>query len=224
MKLLITLLTVLISLNAYAKKDDDKQNRAQRLFDSMTAEEAMASNKFTKRGWNINIPGTSTWYSPSGLCLTHDSIQTTTPRTFCTEWTVNLDEAEFGRYTAVFSSYSRAKRKAEGSNGKGKPYCTDSFEKIVSAPRVSMVERCVAWGVKLEDSSKIKRFSTRSQARRYAENSSKARGSEFCMEEGMVKRVVPTTYKVDFYRKTAHDRYDRKKLLGRHIYPIQSCN
>ncbi len=221
MKQLILVITVLFSLSVYA--DSDRyQDRAQALFNSMTATEAYSANEFSKKMSNIHIPGTGTWYSPRNLCTTGNTIQTTSAREVCTEWTVNLRESEYGKYTAVFSSYHRAKDKAEGSNGKGRPMCSNSYSKIMSAPLVSMVEKCVLWGVKRHDDD-TRTFTSLARARRFADESSSARGSEFCMQEGMVKQTISTTFKVDFYRKTAHDRYDRSKFVGSHRYRLASC-
>ena len=221
----MVLLAITFTATAFADRDDNfAQMRAERLFDSMSADEAMNSNKFTKRIWNINLPGTSTWFKPTGLCLTNDKIQTTREIKICTEWSVDLKDREFGRDTAVFDTYGAASRKADSSNARGNAYCSDSFSSIISGDRTRVLQKCVLWGVKMENSARIKEFRSRVRAEDYADNSSKARGDAFCINKGLVKSTAPTTFRVDFYRKTSGDRYADKKYLGRHVYPIQMCN
>lgn len=96
-----------------------------KLFESMSPEEAYESSKFRKRVWNKHMPGTSTWYKPStSLCIEGDTLQTVQPRIArCDEWAVELKNREFGKNYALFTSLSRANKKAESDNAIGKPIC-----------------------------------------------------------------------------------------------------
>ena len=106
-----------------------------KLFESMTADEAFDSNKFRKRVWNRHMPGTSTWYKPSNsLCVDGDKIATVQPRLHCQEWAVELDNNKYGRDYEFFTNLSQAKRKAEGSNGRGQPICIYGQYKHASTP------------------------------------------------------------------------------------------
>ena len=220
MKTLIVLVALLAATTSMA--EPDYQDKAEKLFDGMSASEAAASNKFSKRSWNQNMPGTSTWFSPSSLCLEGNTLNTVNPVEVCTEWTLDLKNTSFGKKTKTFTNKSMANRAEDSSNAKGKLYCTDSFYKEVSTPLNWTEEGCVLWGVKTESNS-VKTFKYESQADRYADDSSKAKGNPFCMEAGMVSKSVSSTYKMDFYRKTASNKYDGDKFLGTHTYSYQSC-
>lgn len=221
--LILMSVVVLMSVTAFAV---DYQDKAQKAFDSMSAVEAYKSNKFSKRIWNINMPGTSTWYNPaSELCRNGNSVQTVRPARTCSVWSVDLKESEFGKMVAKFTSLAKAKDKAESKNGKGKPYCPDA-DAIYSTPSTLInykQEQCVQWQVRTEDGG-MKTFSSKAQAEKYADSSSKAVGSPSCSAIGMVAKTFPTTFTVEFYRKVASNSKDSSLFVGEHEYAIAPCD
>ncbi len=225
MKTLIMVVAMLAASVSFASSDTrDKQQAAEKLFDSMTASQAIASKSFTKRYWNNNLPGTSTWMGPGNICITGNSVQTIVPMTVCTEWRVNLKEDRFGKDYKSFAYQGQANSYAEdSSNAQGSPYCVDSFKKAYSHPLKWQVEGCVLWAVKRKDSTP-RTFKTEASADNYAEESSNAQGQAYCVQEGTINRSFGTVFKVDFFRKTAGDKYDNKKMVGSHSYTYQSCD
>ena len=214
MKLMIAIAVLLTSINLFADSDS-AQKLAQRRFDNMTADEAFDSNKFRTRVWNINMPGTSTWFKPStSLCINGDTVQTVGPIKVCTLWSAKKDGD-----VKTFTS----KHKAEdyGNNVK----CVDSVSKVYSTPINYSYEGCVQWAVKLKDGfPKVKYFNYKSQAMNFAEDSSNAQGNAFCSQEGTIHKTMATTYVMEFYRKVAGINYDDDLYLGEHTYPIASCD
>ncbi len=221
MKTLILMIAMLATSVAFAKSDS--QITAEKLFDSMTPAQAIASKKFSQRAWNRNLPGTSTWMGPGNICINGGNIETVKPMTVCNEWRVDLKDSKFGKSYKTFTSRSRARNYAdESSNAKGSEYCSDSELNYYSHPINWQVQTCVKWAVKVENGS-TKTFTSEAKADNYAEESSNAKGQAYCIQEGIVNKSFNTVFKVDFFRKTAHDKYDSKKFLGSHKYTYQSC-
>ncbi len=220
MKTIIVMIAMMVTSSAFAI---DYQDRAEDLFDSMTATQAYASNQFTKRHWNRNLPGTSTWMGPSNICISGNTIKTVQPLEICTEWQVNLKESSFGKMYKSFSSQGRANDYAEeSSNARGSAYCVSSYKNYYSHP-INWQERgCVLWEVKRDDYGP-KTFKSEARADRYADENSGAKGSPYCVQEGLISYSFNTTFKVDFFRKTAHDRFASDKKVGSHTYTYQSC-
>ena len=198
MKILITLLVVLGAVSASAK---DYQDAAQKAFDNMTAEEAFDSNKFKTRVFNIQMPGTSTWFKPStSLCINGDSVQTTYAFKTCTLWSAK-DDGD----TKTFKSKSKAEDWGSSVT------CVASTSQIYSTPINYTVNQCVLWSAKDDGETKV--FKSKYKAEDWG-------SSVKCVEKAMVAKRMPTSYKMEFYRnKVENDRY-----LGSHVYPIAQCD
>ena len=227
MKLLTVLAVLLVATNVFAGDDDrDKKQKAQKLFNSMTATEALESNKFDTRVWNTQLPGTSSWSGPRNICLDGDMIRSKQPYNKCVLWIVNLKEKKFGKDYKEFTYYSQASNYAEdSSNAKGRPECAESVVTEYAHPVNYTVNACVLWGVSLKEKSfgkDVKTFNYYGQANKFADDSSNAKGNPFCMEKQDVQKSFPSTYKVDFFVKRS-DKENSDKL-GSYSYPWDNCD
>lgn len=199
MKLLTVLLVSAMACTAFAKKDKHDSLKAE--FNSMTAAQALASNKFEKKFGNKYIPGTSTWYNPQNLCIDGGNIETIKPVKFCEEWSVKFD----GGKVKTYAYKSQADDAADLEDAKGDAFCSSVVTKIASGPMNYTVNSCVLWSKKDKDGDK--KFY------------SKDPGDDAnCAEMGPVAKSISNTFRVTFYS----DR-DREDELGSHTYRLPSC-
>jgi len=208
MKLLVLVLSTVVAFSASAS---EKTRDARAKFNKMGAVEAYNSNMFSKNIANILIPGTSTYVKASGLCINGDMIQTKTAayKQVCVEWTYRNSDGERINTTSVRLANKNDARCSKEVNG----------AKLESP--INFVKEVTIWGARKsgeivdEIGGKPKTFSSFARAQE--------EGTPISLGTKSVHVTVPTTYKVDFFRYTASDKYNRDKLVGSHVYGLPQC-
>ncbi len=194
------------SLSAFSGEDSGGgayHKQALRAFESMSPNEAWQSNRFNKKTSNIRIPGTSSFFKPTSLCISGNSISTKSPVAgVCTEWSYRNSEGE--RKTTTISATAR---RFEGE------CISRGASKVLSHPIHYSVE-VKTWGAR-DESGKIRVYRNRQEAR---EN-----GTPVVVSTRTVDRRLPSTFTTDFYRATAQNKFHRSKYLGNHRYRLNSC-
>lgn len=206
MKTLMVISALLMAVNVFAKhNEEDSYQEAKKLFKSMSATEALMSGEFEEQFWNKLVPGTSTWYGPTNLCINGERIETINPVTFCTQWSLKYETKTGKKAVMNFEYKGQASRFAEKSKDIGKEYCSLKEKKIASGPMKYQVRGCVLWSKKNKDGDK--KYYTK-----------EVDGSR-CAEYGMINKGVSPYFQVRFYA----DR-DREDFLGTHRYRVPNCN
>jgi hypothetical protein len=200
MKVVVALILGLCVSNAFAW---DYQSQAEAKFKAMTAEEAYASD-FKKEIMNIQMPGTSTWVKPTGLCMDGGTVRTVNPIGFCVEWTGKNDDGK----TVTVDNYWDAKETFGSTSDK----CSAQVFKIFSTPINYPASKCAKWSAKTSEDG-VKYFTSKSKAEDYGNNVT-------CVETVNYTAKFPTTFAVKFYRNSLDD----SRYLGTHTYGIGRCN
>ena len=231
--ILIITIALFIVLSSHAGGELSGGNILQikSYFKSFSPGEAYLSKEFDKRVPNIYMPGTSTWYNASNsLCLDGNTLQTVHPDEDCYEWKVELQTSEYGKKYATFTNLSMARRKADGKNGRGKPICIGADYDYIVVPLQRTEIDCLRWRVdKVTGAPRIFEGNNKKRAaERYAEESRRAKGKAYCLDEDMgpVTRTVSSSYKVTFYAKpkSSKDKYDSSLKIGEHTFRFSNCD
>ena len=204
MKVVVALILGLCASNAFAW---DYQQEAEAKFKKMSAQEAFAAG-FKTQIMDIQMPGTSTWVKPTGLCIDGSNVRTVNPVGYCVEWTGKNNDGEF----VTVDSYLEAKNLFDSNPAS---LCSAQVYQILSTPIAYAAAKCTMWSAKGgdEDNYKVKYFSSKSKADDYGSNVT-------CVETKNFTAKFPTSFEVKFYRnKVQNDRY-----LGSHTYGIGRCN
>ena len=213
------LFVILFSVNVFAGGEFGGTGDARELFRDLDPVEAYYYHGFTKKIYNINLPGTSTSYKPnSSLCIDGDVVRTTRPKLKCELFRVPLRTREFGEKFADFRRERDAERKAKSDNGRGKYECIKGEHYYPSIPISYDEFTCTLWEVERHDSHRPEQFKSKRRAEDYADENSHARGRPKCVREGWVSRSMRTTFQVEFYA----DPKERSHL-GAHKYLIPKC-
>ena len=203
MKHLIVLLFVFAAVQSEARDDDQYQDAAQAKFNQMSPEEALDSN-FKKQYWNIHMPGSSTWFRPTGLCTDGSTVQTIKPFSKCVKWSAY--DSEDGK-TKVFSN------KGDADDYGSRVTCVEKTSpQILSTPINYAVKQCVMWEYRNSDGDKVTTTSTRLKNKHDLNNSD-------CVQFSMVAKTMPTTFEVSFYR----NKIENDKFLGKYRYALSVC-
>ncbi len=178
----------------------DYQSNAEAKFKTLSATEALAAG-YKTRVYSIYMPGTSSWFNPmTELCVNGNTVQTKTPKSYCTTWAATKDGD-----TRVFTNKNNADD--YGSNVR----CVEETAPvIVGSPIAYTAEVCATWS-SIQD-GETKYFTTKNAAENYGGNAN-------CVENKTVNRTIPTTYAVEFYRNSIED----DKYLGSHTYGMAKC-
>ena len=200
MKAILLVAISMLTLNASASEESSKQWEAQVKFDRMSATEAMQSN-FEKQTMNINIPGTSTWFSPKSLCVAGSEIRTIKPVATCVRWQGRNDDGDVVQFTNLL--------KAKDVTGERFPDCIESTYAIASSPIRYSATKCSLWSAR--DDGEVKYYRSYSDADRA--------GNPTCVERTTSIETIRTTYAVKFFRgETENNRY-----LGSHTFAVAQC-
>ena len=204
MKVVVALVLGLCVSNASAW---DYQQQAEAKFDAMSAQEAWNSD-FVKHIMNPQMPGTSTWVKPTGLCIDGNTVRTVNAIGYCVQWTGKDKDGD----VRTFDNYLQAKSILKGNiNDK----CSAKDFRILSTPIQYAAEKCTLWSAKGgdDDNWKVKTFSSQSAADDYGSNVT-------CVNVVKYTATFPTTFKVEYYR----NRVENDRYLGSHTYGIGRCN
>jgi|GEM_PF-3640023 len=209
MKLLVLVLSTVVAFSASAS---DKTQDARAKFNKMGSVEAYNSNMFNKRIANIHIPGANMSVKASALCIKGNMIQTKTAsyRQVCSKWSFRHSDGETRTTTDVALANRKDSRCIATVNG----------AKIQSP--INFVKEVTVWGARksgeLVDEIGGQPTTFSSFARAQEEGTPVSLGTK------SVHVTVPTTYKVDFFRKTASDKFNRNKQVGTHVFGLGQCN
>ncbi len=208
MKLLVVLVSMFVATSAFA----DSQRDAQNAFNKMGALEAYNSSMFSKTVDNIYIPGTSTWVDGNSLCKKSGMIMTKTPayRQVCVAWNYRNSEGDRKSTTSL--------RVALKNNAT----CTQKVNGPMLAHPINYTAEVTIWGARKSGELKTVAGGKAKVYRSYQE--AKEAGSPVALGTKTVSKSVATTYNVNFFRKTAHDRFDNSKKVGSHRFGVATCN
>ena len=202
--------------------------KLKKRFKEMGSLEAFNYKEFDKRIPKIRLPGASSSYQAnSSLCIDGNTLQTVQPVEDCYEWTVELKEKEFGKSVIIFSNIFRAQKKLE-SNGK-KLTCTAKDYDYIVVPLQRLETECLVWRVNRKGNRSPVEFTgtyAKKDAEAYAEESSSARGTAYCLPEDMgeVTKVISSTYKITFYKKAKRkNKFNEKLRVGEKIFKFSNC-
>lgn len=205
MKVVVALIVGLCVSTAFAK--DDKQMQAEAKFKAMSAQEAFASG-FKQRIMDVQMPGTSTWVKPTGLCIQGNTVRTVDPIGYCVQWTGKNDDGKF----VTVDTYWEAKNVFSAHPAS---LCSAQVYQILSTPIRYAATKCTMWSAKGgdDDNWKTKYFSSQSKADDYGSNVT-------CVETQNYTAKFPTSFEVKFYRNS----FENNRYLGSHTYGIGRCN
>lgn len=200
MKNIILSLLVFVSTSVFA--NDSYQERAERQFKQMSAEEALASRDFNQQVANIYIPGTSSYVKGTNLCVEGNTIKSLSPVVgACVLWTTRNNN---GDRITITSAAEAIRREAD---------CVERSSAYLSVP-ISYNAEIIVWGARNDDGV-VKTYTSFNRA--------SEKGTPFVVETRLVSKTVPTRYDVNFYRYVAHDRFDNDHFVGKHTYAVASC-
>lgn len=169
-------------------------------FQALSAQEAFNSKDYFKRYQTIYLPNALKDYRGIKLCVEDNEVVALEPVEFCSQWAVPVRKPENGKSILVYKYRHQAMAKSMTDNGKNELRC---LNKIVDHPAVPVqenLEDCVQWSVTNFNESRPQVFDTLKQAEFYVRENKNRTWSPKCSVWGVKTQVIPTTFRVDFYK------------------------
>lgn len=208
MKLLVVLLSTLVAFSASA---DDKTKDARQDFARLSALEAYSSNQFSKQVGNINVAGN--YINGTDLCVAGDMITTKVPsfKSSCVEWTYRNSKGD--------RKYTTSIRLASKNDAR----CSKKERGAKIASPISFNKEVTIWGAR-KSGEMITNIGTNTPETFSSFARAQEEGTPVALGTKVVNVKVPTTYKVNFYRYTASDKFNRNKFVGSHTFGVGACH